>query len=75
MRLRAAAVDALGDTKVLIIGDSTDPPGQRRFARLVEGAVTVEAVDLRDLTELGRTFDLTAPSALSATSPTLPRTL
>jgi len=64
LRLRAAAVDAPGDTKVLIIGDSTDPPGQRRFARLVDGAVTVEAVDLRDVTHFGRTFDVTVPGAL-----------
>ena len=32
LRLGAAAVQAPGDTKVLIIGDSTDPRGQRRFA-------------------------------------------
>ena len=47
LRLAAAAVEAPGDTKVLIIGDSTDPRGQRRFARQIDGAVTVEAVKRR----------------------------
>lgn len=66
LRHAAAAVDAPGDTKVLIIGDSTDPRGQRRFARLVDGAVTVEAVDLRDLTDFGSAVDLAQPDVLSA---------
>jgi hypothetical protein len=65
LRLAAAGVEAPGDTKVLIIGDSTDPRGQRRFARQVDGAVTVEAVDLRDLTDFGTSLDLTSPDALS----------
>lgn len=66
LRRAAADVDAPGDTKVLIIGDSTDPRGQRRFARQVEGAVTVEAVDLRDLTDFGSALDVARPEALSA---------
>lgn len=61
----AAAVRAPGETKVLIIGDSTDPRGQRRFARQIDGAVTVEAVDLRDLTDFGSALDITSPDALS----------
>lgn len=65
LRQAAAAVHAPGETKVLIIGDSTDPRGQRRFARQVEGAVTVEAVDLRDLTDFGGALDLASPDALS----------
>jgi hypothetical protein len=65
LRLAAAAVDAPGDIKVLIIGDSTDPRGQRRFARQVDGAVTVEAVDLRDLTDFGAALDLGKAGALS----------
>ncbi|RWB50978.1 UvrD-helicase domain-containing protein, partial [Mesorhizobium sp.] len=65
LRLAAAAVEAPGDTKVLIIGDSTDPRGQRQFARQVDGAVTVEAVDLRDLTDFGASLDLGEPDALS----------
>jgi hypothetical protein len=69
LRLAAAAVDAPGDTKVLIIGDSTDPRGQRRFARQIDGAVTVEAVDLRDLTDFGASLDLIHPEALSVVAP------
>jgi hypothetical protein len=65
LRRAAAAVDAPGETKVLIIGDSTEPREQRRFARQVEGAVTVEAVDLRDLTDFGSALDLARPEALS----------
>lgn len=65
LRVAAAAVDAPSDTKVLIIGDSTDPRGQRRFARQVDGAVTVEAVDLRDLTDFGASLDVSGTQALS----------
>ncbi|MCA1494449.1 UvrD-helicase domain-containing protein [Ensifer sp. NBAIM29] len=65
LRLAAAAVQAPGDTKVLIIGDSTDPRGQRQLARQVDGAVTVEAVDLRDLTDFGMALDFSRPEALS----------
>lgn len=65
LRVAAAAVEAPGDTKVLIIGDSTDPRGQRRFARQVDGAVTVEAVDLRDLTDFGASLDVCGTQALS----------
>ena len=65
LRYAAAAVNAPGETKVLIIGDSTDPRGQQRFARQVDGAVTVEAVDLRDLTDFGSALDLADPAALS----------
>ena len=65
LRYAAAAVNAPGETKVLIIGDSTDPRGQQRFARQIDGAVTVEAVDLRDLTDFGSALDLADPAALS----------
>ncbi len=65
LRLEAAAVQVPGEAKVLIIGDSTDPRGQRRFARQVDGAVTVEAVDLRDLTDFGAALDLSDPGALA----------
>ena len=67
-RLAAAAVEAPGDTKVLIIGDSTDPRGQRQFARQIDGAVTVEAVDLRDLTDFGASLHLSNPDALFVVS-------
>jgi len=49
---------------VLIIGDSTSPPSQRRFASQIPGAVTVEAVDLRDLIAFAQRFDLNAKDAL-----------
>jgi DNA helicase-2/ATP-dependent DNA helicase PcrA len=49
---------------VLIIGDSTNPNSQRQFASQTPGAVTVEAVDLRDLISFARNFGLTRPDAL-----------
>jgi hypothetical protein len=57
-RLRAARVRLLGNPCVLIIGDSTSPPSQRRFAKQIPGAVTVESVDLRDLVAFAHRFDL-----------------
>jgi DNA helicase-2/ATP-dependent DNA helicase PcrA len=53
-----------GNGCVLIIGDSTSPDSQRQFASQTPGAVTVEAVDLRDLVSFARNFDLAAPNAL-----------
>jgi DNA helicase-2/ATP-dependent DNA helicase PcrA len=64
-RLRAASVRPPdGQGCVLIIGDSTNPDGQRQFASQTPGAITVEAVDLRDLVAFARVFDLSAPDAL-----------
>jgi hypothetical protein len=64
-RLAAARARAPGrDPCVLIIGDSTNPASQRQFASQTPGAVTVEAVDLRDLVAFARRFDLDAPDAL-----------
>ena len=49
-RLAAARIRGPGrDPCVLIIGDSRNPASQRQFASQTPGAVTVEAVDLRDL--------------------------
>jgi DNA helicase-2/ATP-dependent DNA helicase PcrA len=45
---------------VLIIGESTSPASQQRFASAIPGAVTVEAVDLRDLVGFSRRLDLTS---------------
>jgi hypothetical protein len=64
-RLKAARVKPPGaDGRVLIIGDSTSPKSQRLFASQTPGAVTVEAVDLKDLVAFARRFDLGAPDAL-----------
>jgi DNA helicase-2/ATP-dependent DNA helicase PcrA len=48
----------------LIIADSTNPDSQRQFASQTPGAVTVEAVDLRDLVSFARDFDPHADDAL-----------
>jgi hypothetical protein len=49
-QLRAARIEVPDrDGSVLIIGKSTSPPSQQEFASQIPGAVTVEAVDLRDL--------------------------
>jgi hypothetical protein len=49
---------------VLIIGDSRNPPSQQLFASQIPGAVTVEAVDLRDLVQFARTLDFRGADAL-----------
>lgn len=67
VRLEAARTrGTFAKDTVLIIGDSINPGMQRFVARSTPGATTVEAVDFRDLTNFGRTFDLTAPSALDS---------
>lgn len=53
-----------GDGRVLIIGDSKNPESQRQLASQTPGAVTVEAVDLRDLVLFARNLDLAKPNAL-----------
>jgi hypothetical protein len=64
-RQRAAASLGAGttDERVLIIGDSVNPPSQRRLASQVDGAVVVESVDLRDLTDFAQSFDREAHDA------------
>lgn len=63
-RLAAARVQPPnGGGCVLIIGDSTNPGSQRQFASQTPGAVTVEAVDLKDLVAFARTFNLDSPPA------------
>ena len=49
---------------VLIIGESTNPPSQQRFASEIPGAVTVEAVDLLDLVTFARNLNMAASGAL-----------
>lgn len=64
-RLHAARVRPPdGNGCVLIIGDSTNPDSQRQFASQTPGAVTVEAVDLKDLVSFARNFDLRSTDAL-----------
>jgi hypothetical protein len=47
-----------------VIGDSTNPSGQRQVASQTPGATTVEAVDLRDLTAFGRRFNAGSSASL-----------
>ena len=64
-QLRAAQTRAPSpEGAVLIIGNSRSPPSQQLFASQIPGAVTVEAVDLRDLTHFARTLDFQAGDAL-----------
>jgi hypothetical protein len=51
---------------VLIIGDSTNPRGQRDFASQTPGATAVESVDLKDVVSFARDFDLASPDALQS---------
>ena len=63
-QLAAARVNAPGRTgSVLIIGDSKSPDSQRQFASQTPGAVTVEAVDLKDLVTFAKRFKFGAPDA------------
>lgn len=65
--VRLEAAQTKGDSaedSVLVIGDSTSPQGQRFIASVTPGATAVEAVDLRDLTSFGQTFNPTAANAL-----------
>ena len=49
---------------VLIIGYSRSPRTQHRYARNTPGAVTVEAVDMKDLVAFARRFDPSSSNAL-----------
>jgi hypothetical protein len=53
------------DGGVLIIGESINADSRYRIASSVHGAVTVEAVDLRDLTTFANRFALSSNSALA----------
>lgn len=65
-RLGAArTVAPTAEGRVLIIGDSINPESQRNIASQTPGAVTVEAVDLRDLLAFGRTFEPKNENALT----------
>jgi hypothetical protein len=65
LRLRACLTKApTAEGCVLIIADSMKPPEQRRYASQTPGAVTAESVDMRDLVDFARGFDLATPKAL-----------
>lgn len=65
-QLRAASTRAPDrDGTVLIIGKSTSPPSQQEFASQTPGAVTVEAVDLKDLVQFARDLDFGRSDALA----------
>lgn len=49
---------------VLVIGDSTNPSGQRIIASQTPGAFAVEAVDLKDLIAFGKVFNPETVDAL-----------
>ena len=64
-QLRAAQTNVPGQNgTVLIIGDGRNPPSQRLFASQIPGAITVEAVDLRDLIQFARSLDFQGADAL-----------
>lgn len=60
---RARPPDTTGH--VLIIADSKSPETQRQIASQTPGAVTVEAVDLKDLVSFARGFDPRAENSLA----------
>lgn len=63
LRVRAGSHQPPGaDGRVLIMADSTNPPGQREFASKIPGGVVVENVDMRDLVAFGERFDLSSPN-------------
>ncbi|SEO43155.1 DNA helicase-2 / ATP-dependent DNA helicase PcrA [Methylobacterium sp. ap11] len=58
-KLAAARTIVKGeDSRVIIIADSKSPASQRRFASQTPGAVTIEAVDLKDLINFSNNLDL-----------------
>jgi hypothetical protein len=50
---------------VIIIGDSKNPRSQQLIASQTPGAITVEAVDYKDLISFARTFDIQEGNAIS----------
>jgi len=61
---RAAQLDPGGNGRMLILAGGREKDLQQKIARLVPGAVTVEAVDLRDLVTFASQLDLQAQDAL-----------
>lgn len=64
-RLTAARTNApSSQVTVLVIGDSMNVQGRHQLTSQTPGAMTVEAVDMRDLVNFARRFNLQAPTAL-----------
>jgi len=64
-RLVAARTEAPNrDGRVLVIGDSMNVNGRHQLTMQTPGATSVEAVDLKDLVNFARRFDLASPNAL-----------
>jgi DNA helicase-2/ATP-dependent DNA helicase PcrA len=64
-RLRAAREQPpQNNDRILIIGDSISADKRHQIASRTPGAITVEAVELRDLISFSRNFDPAAPDAL-----------
>jgi hypothetical protein len=64
-RLSAARTEAPNrDGRVLVIGDSINVNGRHQLTMQTPGATSVEAVDLKDLVNFARQFDLASPNAL-----------
>jgi hypothetical protein len=64
-RLMAARTEAPNrNGRVLVIGDSMNVNGRHQLTMQTPGATCVEAVDLRDLLNFARQFDLTSANAL-----------
>ena len=66
-RLSAAlARSPTGGGGVLVIGDSTNPSSHRLLASQTPGAVTVEAVELKDFISFSQRFQINEPNALES---------
>jgi DNA helicase-2/ATP-dependent DNA helicase PcrA len=64
-RLVAARTEAPNrDGRVLVIGDSINVNGRHQLTMQTPGATSVEAVDLKDLVNFARRFDLRSPNAV-----------
>lgn len=64
-RLVAARTEAPnGNGRVLVIGDSINVNGRHQLTMQTPGATSVEAVDLKDLVNFARRFDLRSPNAV-----------
>lgn len=64
-RLLAARTEAPNPGgRVLVIGDAINVNGRHQLSMQTPGATSVEAVDLKDLVNFARQFDLASPNAL-----------